>query len=248
MAQVKDQPYIQPYTVRRLLTEGAVPLDSHLGTFVGAAAYEAAGGTVTRDLFSGDEEGFMDDAGLVRRLAFAKLEAKAAELRRHWAWARAMLDPDYGFTAEYIRLRPRPAEFPPDVAAELQEIEDRLAQLEALPENAWTDRLTDEAEDLQNRHDELIETTEAQAVYAEEDRARAGCIVTIGDDGDFRIYEGLVERSATSAHAGNGAETAENGDETFGPAPSLPAPPLARSPAKRSCARNAASARRSSTT
>ena len=222
--QVKDQSYIQPYTVRRLLTEGAVPLASPLGMFVGAAAYEAAGGTVTRDLFSGDEDGFMDDAALVRRLAFAKLEAKAAELRRHWAWARAMLDPDYGFTAEYIRLRPRPAEFSPDVAAELQEIEDRLAQLEALPEDAWTDRLTDEAEDLQNRHDELIETTEAQAVYAEEDRARAGCIVTIGDDGDFRIYEGLVERSATSAHAGNGAETAENGDETFGPGAELAGP------------------------
>ena len=145
--QVKDQPYIQPYTVRRLLTEGAVPLASPLGMFVAAAAYEAAGGTVTRDLFSGDEEGFMDDAALVRRLAFAKLEAKAAELRRHWAWARAMLDPDYGFTAEYIRLRPRPAEFPPDVTAELQEIEDRLAQLEALPEDAWTHRLTDEAEE-----------------------------------------------------------------------------------------------------
>lgn len=99
--QVKDQPYIQPYTVRRLLTQGAVPLDSRLGEFVGVAAYEAAGGTVTRDLFSGDEDGFMDDAALVRRLAIEKLEAKAEELRPHWAWVRPMLDPDYGFTAEY---------------------------------------------------------------------------------------------------------------------------------------------------
>jgi len=42
--QVKDNSYIQPYTVRRLLTETAVPLDSQLGSFVGAEAYEAAGG------------------------------------------------------------------------------------------------------------------------------------------------------------------------------------------------------------
>ena len=49
-----------------------------------------------------------------------------------------MLDPDYGFTAEYARVRPKHAEFPPAVAAELQEIENRLAKLEALPEDAWT--------------------------------------------------------------------------------------------------------------
>ncbi|HTT78738.1 MAG TPA: hypothetical protein VMF86_03575, partial [Stellaceae bacterium] len=176
--QVKDQGYIQPYTVRQLLTQGAVPLDSRLGEFVGAAAYQAAGGTVTRDLFSGDEDGFMDDAALVRRLAIEKLEAKAEELRPHWAWVRAMLDPDYGFTAEYGRIRPKPAEFPPAVAAALQEIEDRLAALEALPEDAWTGGLMSEAEELEARRDELIDTTEAEAVYAEEDRTRAGVIVS----------------------------------------------------------------------
>ena len=83
--QVRSQSYIQPYTVRRLLTEGAAPLGSRLGEFVGIAAYEAAaGGAVTRDLFSGDEYGFLDDAALVRRLALEKLEEKARELRPHW--------------------------------------------------------------------------------------------------------------------------------------------------------------------
>lgn len=214
--QVKDQGYIQPYTVRRLLTQGAVPLDSRLGAFVGAAAYEAAGGTVTRDLFSGDEDGFMDDAALVRRLAIEKLEAKAEQLRPHWAWVRAMLDPDYGFTAEYGRIRPKPAEFPPAVAAELQEIEDRLAALETLAEDRWTDGLMSEAEELEARRDELIETTEAEAVYAKEDRARAGVIVTIDDDGEFRLYEGLVERSTSPAGTRNAdGEVAEDSSEAF---------------------------------
>jgi ParB family transcriptional regulator, chromosome partitioning protein len=83
--QVKDRSYIQAYSVRHLLTEGAVALESDLGMFVGAAVYEAAGGRVTRDLFSGDDEGFMDDPALVRRLAIEKLEAKAAERRPQWA-------------------------------------------------------------------------------------------------------------------------------------------------------------------
>jgi ParB family transcriptional regulator, chromosome partitioning protein len=75
--QLKDHSYIPPYTVRRLLTQTAIPLDSDLGVFVGGAAYEAAGGTVTRDLFSGDDEDFMDDAALVHRLALERLEQKA---------------------------------------------------------------------------------------------------------------------------------------------------------------------------
>ena len=88
--QVKGNSYIQPYTVRRLLTETAVPLDSQLSSFVGAEAYTAAGGKVTRDLFSADEDGFLDDAALVRRLAIEKLEAKAAELRPSSARVRSI--------------------------------------------------------------------------------------------------------------------------------------------------------------
>ena len=99
--QVKDHTYIQPYAVKRLLTESAVPLDSDLAMFVGAAAYEAAGGTITRDLFSGDEDGFLDDAALVRRLALEKLEARAAELRPAWKWTKAVLDLEYGALAQY---------------------------------------------------------------------------------------------------------------------------------------------------
>ena len=118
--QLKDNSYIPPYTVRRLLTQTAIPLDSDLGRFVGSAAYEAAGGAVTRDLFSGDDEGFMDDAALVRRLALEKLEQKAAELRSSWAWTKAMLDPAYDFTAQYRRVRPQPAELPPEITGEIE--------------------------------------------------------------------------------------------------------------------------------
>ena len=114
--QLKGNSYIQSYTVKRLLTESAVPLDSDLGTFVGAEAYRAAGGPITTDLFTGDEDGFLDDAALVRRLAIEKLEAKAAELRPQWAWTKAVLDPEYGFLAQYARVRPQPAEIPPDLA------------------------------------------------------------------------------------------------------------------------------------
>jgi ParB family chromosome partitioning protein len=217
--QVKANSYIQPYTVRRLLTETAVPLDSQLGRFVGAAAYEAAGGKLTRDLFSADEEGFLDGAALVRRLAIEKLEAKAAELRPSWAWTKAVLDPEYGLMAQYGRVRPQPAELPPEIAAEIESIEQRLGELEETAEDEWTEELMQEAAQLEERRDQLGETAEGLAIYAEKDRARAGCIVTIGDDGDFHLYEGLVEHSASRGGAAASAGE-DDGDEMPASAPS----------------------------
>jgi ParB family chromosome partitioning protein len=193
--------------VRRLLTQTAIALDSDLGLFVGSAAYEAGGGTVTRDLFSGDDEGFMDDAALVRRLALEKLEQKAAELRSSWAWTKAMLDPAYDFTAQYHRIRPHPAELPPEIAGEIERIEERLAELEETPEHEWTDALMTETAQLEERRDELSESVADLAVYSEKDRAVAGVIVTIGDDGEFRLHEGLVEHSAIGADDGGDDET-----------------------------------------
>jgi ParB family transcriptional regulator, chromosome partitioning protein len=183
--QVKDRSYIQPYSVRHLLTETAVPLDSDLGAFVGAASYEAAGGHITRDLFSGDEDGFMDDAALVRRLAIEKLEAKAAELRPHWAWIKPVLDPDYHFLAQYGRVEAQPAEVPSELAAEIERIEQRLGELDdqEISEDDWTAELAAEVAQLEERRAEIDEIIDGLGVYTDEDRARAGCVVTIGDDG-----------------------------------------------------------------
>jgi ParB family chromosome partitioning protein len=207
--QFKDHSYIPPYTVRRLLTQTAIPLNSDLGRFVGGTTYEAAGGTITRDLFSGDDEGFMDDAALVRRLALEKLEQKAVELRPSWAWTRAMLDPAYDFTAEYRRIPPQPGGLPTEIAGEIERIKQRLAELQKIPEDEWTEALMTEAARLEERHDELVESVEGLAVYSQKDRAGAGAVVTIGDDGEFRLHEGLVERSAT--------DTGDSGDnETVG--------------------------------
>jgi ParB family transcriptional regulator, chromosome partitioning protein len=217
--QVKDNSYIQPYTVKRLLTETAVPLDSDLGQFVGAEAYEAAGGKITRDLFSGDEDGFMDDAALARRLAIEKLEAKAAALRPQWAWTKAVLDPDYHFLAQYGRVHPRPAEVPAELAAEIERIEQRLGVLEEIAGDDWTDELAAEAAQLEERRTQIDETIDGLAVFSAKDRARAGVIVTIGDDGEFCLHQGLVERSAArgaaAAHAGDGEVDDDDADDAF---------------------------------
>jgi ParB family transcriptional regulator, chromosome partitioning protein len=219
--QLKDHSYIQPYTVKRRLTESAVPLDSDLGQFVGAEAYEAAGGTITRDLFSGDDDGFLDDPALVRRLAMEKLEAKAEELRPQWAWTKAVLEAEYRMLHQYDRVEPRPAKVPDELAAEIERIEQRLAEFENIDGEEWTDELAAEMAQLEERRAEIDEFIEGLAVYTRKDRKRAGCIVTIGDDGTFSIHQGLVD-PATAPAAGDAdeldAQAGDDGDEPFTPA------------------------------
>ena len=218
-AQLKEHSYISPHRIRHLLTESSIALDSDLGLFVGAEAYEAAGGTITHDLFNADDEGFMDDAALVRRLAIEKLEAKAVELRADWVWAKAALDLEYGALAQYARLRPRPAEVPAELAEEIEQIEQSLGELEEIDADAFTSELAAEAERLEERRAEIDDLVEGLAVYSDQDRARAGVIVTIGDRGEFRLYEGLIERvtARDAPHREAGAGNAGDDDETWSP-------------------------------
>src|SRR5260370_22756904 len=119
-----------------------------------------------------------------------------------------MLDPEYGFMAQYGRVRPQPAEIPADIAAEIERIESRLGELEELGEDEFTEELMAEAAQLEERRTEIDEVIDGLAVYSDKARARAGCIGTIGDDGEFCLHRGWVDRSA--AHAAGAAVPPES--------------------------------------
>jgi ParB family chromosome partitioning protein len=92
--------YRQPEQLRGLLVTRDVSLTSSIGAFVGVEAYEAAGGTPRRDLFS--DFVTLPDSKLVQKLAQAKLEDEAAKLRKKdWGWVEAMPSFDYSERAKY---------------------------------------------------------------------------------------------------------------------------------------------------
>ena len=81
--QVKEQGYgPSGWQVKRMLTEESVPAASAVARFVGMEAYEAAGGTLTRDLFAGEDGSgtWFDDPVLLNELATEKLRAAADDL------------------------------------------------------------------------------------------------------------------------------------------------------------------------
>jgi ParB family chromosome partitioning protein len=107
----------EPYAIRRLLTETNVPARDRRARFVGLEAYEAAGGTILRDLFSEDQGGYLEDAALLDRLTKERLESAAAELCEYegWKWAEAHLD--YPHSHGLRRLYPSAVDSPEDIAA-----------------------------------------------------------------------------------------------------------------------------------
>ena len=206
------------WQIKRLLTEDRVPATSAIARFVGIEAYEAAGGKIDRDLFAEEDERgiWFDDPDLLNKLAMDSLQAAARELETRWKWAEARLDVDWNATASFGRVRPQPAKPTDEEKAEIERLRTRNDELANMDDDGWTEELVEEAEGNEERLDEIGATIEARAVYRREDIAIAGCIATVGNDGELKLIQGLVRPEDMPARESGDADAAgqdETGDE-----------------------------------
>ena len=219
--------------VKRLLTEERVPGGTVIARFVGVEAYEAAGGTVMRDLFADEHEHgvWFEDPVLLEKLATDKLQAAADELATRWKWAVPMIEVGWDDTASYGRVEPQPGTPTDEERAEIGKLETRYDELRGLDDDAWTEELLEEAGRIEARLDELEGAVEARAMWRREDFAMAGCIATIGNDGSLQVIAGLVksedmpkpdESGAAAAQAGNGHDPDTAGVHTTVPSVTQP--------------------------
>ena len=248
--QVAAQPYRPSAAqVKRLLTEERVPGGTAIARFVGVDAYEAAGGTVMRDLFADEYEHgvWFEDPVLLEKLATDKLQAAADELATRWKWAVPMIEATWDDTARFGRIEPQPGTPTDEEKAETEKLETRYDELRGLDDDEWTEELIEEAGRIETRLDEIAGTVEARAVFRREDFAMAGCIATINREGTLQVIAGLVkpedmpkpeDTGGTATPSGNGHDpdpathgvhTAGHGVHTTGPSVSTPmAPPRDR--------------------
>ena len=223
------------WQVKRLLTEERVPGASAVARFVGVEAYEAAGGTVMRDLFADEHEHgvWFEDPVLLEKLATAKLRAAADELATRWKWAVPMIEAGWDDTASYGRVEPQPGAPTDQERAEIERLQARHDELANLDDEDWTEELAAEGERIEARLDEIEAAVEARAVYRRDDFAMAGCIVTIGNDGSMQVIAGLVKPedmpkpqesggAATRAANGHDPDAGTHGTQAAGPAVSQP--------------------------
>ncbi|WP_179298163.1 ParB/RepB/Spo0J family partition protein [Mesorhizobium carmichaelinearum] len=202
----------EPYYIRRLLTETTVRADDRRAVYVGAEAYEAAGGVILRDLFEQDSGGWFQDAALLEQLVFDKLKVDAEAIRAEgWKWVEAAISFPYGHTSGMRRIY-----------AEAQELSaEEIKRYDAL--KAEHDKLDADyaaAEDA----DEAIETkldqlgAELDAIddrpqsYDPAQKGIAGVFVTLAANGKLQVEAGFVRAVDEPRPETGGGDEREEGD------------------------------------
>ena len=182
----------EPYSIRRLLTEGAVRASDKRAQFVGVAAYQSAGGSIIRDLFQEDDGGWLQDPVLLDRLVAQKLEREADAVRAEgWKWVEVATDLPYGHTnglhhiaGELVAMTQEEVATAEALRAEYEKLEQADADADELPEEV-DQRLGEIETALAALDDRPVE-------YDPEEIARAGAFVSIDGSGTLRVERGYV--------------------------------------------------------
>ena len=172
--------------ILRALSEGQVRSDDRRAVFVGAKAYEEAGGSIIRDLFDAEGGGFFADAELLNRLAREKLQRHANKVADEgWRWVVAEPEFDHAACAAMRRVFAKPV---PLSKTERKKLRKLLARMDALHEQHTE---CDPPADEVARIEADIEALRKEE-YKARDIALAGAFVTLASDGSVRIERGFV--------------------------------------------------------
>lgn len=182
----------QPYSIRRMLTEGAVRASDKRAQFIGIDPYVEAGGTVLRDLFQSDDGGWLQDVPLVEDMVTNKLRREAeAIVAEGWKWTDAAPDFPYGHTFGLRQLR---GEEIPLTSEEVASRDTLKAEYDRLEEQyAEADELPDDVDARLGEIETALEAFENRPVtFDPEETLRAGAFVSIAPDGSLRVERGFV--------------------------------------------------------
>ena len=196
----------EPYSIRRLLTEGAVRASDKRAQFVGIAAFQAAGGTIMRDLFQQDDGGWLQDPMLLDRLVAEKLAREAEAVRAEgWKWVEVATDFPYGHTYGLRHVAGKPVAMTDEevataeaLRAEYEKLEETHSDADELPEEV--DRRLGEIETA------LAALDDRPVRYDPEQIARAGAVVSIDGSGTLRVERGYVRPEDEPAVPQSGPE------------------------------------------
>jgi ParB family chromosome partitioning protein len=193
-------------TILRALSEGQIASDDRRAVFVGADAYQTAGGAIIRDLFGEEGGGFFADAALLNRLVREKLTAEAAQVEAEgWKWIVVEPEFNHEMTAGMRRVYPEAAPLSDADQESLEELEQR--------HNALCDE-GDDSEDFTAKLRALeteIDVLTGEEQYQPEDIARAGAFVCLDYRGNLRIERGFVRAENWKAKVSAGDNAAPDG-------------------------------------
>ena len=199
--------------IRDALTENDIAVTDKRVRYVTLKAYEKAGGTVRRDLFSQDEDGvFILDVPLLHRLVSEKLDRAAKTAQKEgWKWVEVHPEFDYQAKSKFHIRREELTPLPAKKQAELEALQKEYDDLE----DQWSN--SDDAE-RPERLDEVGERIEKlnagrEKVWTAETQAIAGAVVHLDHSGKAEIVRGLVRPEDMPKKNGKSDVTAPDGTD-----------------------------------
>ena len=191
-AAIKDTWSKEPYQIRRMLTETTVRASDKRAVFVGVDAYEAAGGTVMRDLFQSDDGGWLQDPALLDRLVAEKLKTTAEDVAAEgWKWIEVGVSFPHDATRGLRKLHGEAFDLTDEERAAIDALSGEHQRLEADYEGA--EELPDEVDRRFGEIETALAAFEARPRRFEAgDIARAGVFICIAHDGQLDIDRGYV--------------------------------------------------------
>jgi ParB family chromosome partitioning protein len=215
---VKNSWNKEPYAIRRMLTETSVRASDRRAVFVGVDAYEAAGGVVLRDLFQGDDGGWLEDPALLDQLVSEKLQAEAEALTSEgWKWIEVATDLPYGYSHGLRRLVGDPAPMTDEESAAHAALLSEYRRLEE--EYSGQDEYPEEIDARLGQLEIAMEALDQRPlIYDPVEVARAGAFVTLDRDGSLASYRGYVRpedepREETAVQEGDGLDAMGQGGD-----------------------------------
>ncbi|BCG97793.1 ParB/RepB/Spo0J family partition protein [Mesorhizobium sp. 131-2-1] len=182
----------EPYYIRRLLTETTVRADDRRAVYVGAEAYEAAGGIILRDLFEQDSGGWFQDAGLLEQLVFDRLKMDAEAIRTDgWKWVEAAISFPYGHTSGMRRIYAEAQELSAEEIERYDALKAEYAKLDADYAQAEDADEAIEAK-LDQLGAELDAIDDRPQSYDPAQKSIAGVFVTLAANGKLQVDAGFV--------------------------------------------------------
>ena len=182
-----------PYYIKKLLTENTVASRDKRALFIGLNAYESEGGVVLRDLFSQNDDGWLQDVSLLERLVAEKLTSEAETIKAEgWRWIQIAQEFPYGHTGGLRRVMGEMQPLSDEEHAKREALREEMAEIE--------ERYSDTDEELPEEVDERLGEIEAEldgfedrpVIYDPAEIARAGVFVSIDGDGRLKVERGYV--------------------------------------------------------
>ncbi len=206
-----ERSYKEPYQIRRMLTERTVRASDKRARFVGLEAYEAAGGTVMRDLFQQDDGGWLESVGLLGSLVAEKLKTEAERIAAEgWKWIEVDVEFPYGHAHHLRDLEGTPAELTDEEQASIEALKAEYAKLET--EFGDADEIPEEVDGRLGEIEAALAAFEERPIaFDPAEIARAGVFVSVANDGTLSVDRGYV-RPDDEAQASSDGEGETDGD------------------------------------